>query len=122
MLSAKATRKALLDANVVGVKSERSFRRYIDGSYPWPPDIRLAVEKLLGASELATGHEEAAPPWAERLTREIKDDLRAQMMATQDVVVGAVANRAAEATGQALGPHLQQLLDVLARLDERLGE
>lgn len=58
--------------------------------------------------------QQAPPPeWA----RELTDEIREEIAQTRELVVSSLAVRTAEA----LEPHLQQLLDALARLDDHPG-
>lgn len=105
-------------------------------TYEWVASGDLSISQL---AKLAKGSGEAIvirfdpnpddidkraprPLWAEELAEEVKSDLRAEIRKTQEVVVGTVSRQAASATGKALEQHLQQLLDVLSRVDARLRE
>lgn len=93
-----------------------TVHRWMKGNVPIDK-LELLAQRLGEPLVLRFGpvtDEEAPPPaWARELTDEIRDEI-AQ---TRELVVSSLAVRTAEA----LEPHLQQLLDALARLDDHPG-
>lgn len=64
LLAPKALRAALIKRmGEDAVPTERQVRRWISGDTPIPGWARREIEALVGDS----GHDETAPPWAERL-------------------------------------------------------